>query len=179
MTMALTYQAVLVALMKGILMSLGDTLSDNNTASKKYIRMAITKGTSSEQLVVDMPSWNPVTGEPLDANVESMMETMEECLAVLDRREQDVKLRMLEVYGIFNYFPVEYHSRIIEIVDILTGRASAELVVQRWKAAAEETADLERGRRDAYIQQMAEAPGHTCPCCNEQNGYHAYGCALA
>lgn len=114
-----------------------------------FFRINVVKATGSEQIQVDCPSWNPVTGEPLGRTPEQMKEDVWYVLDVLDDRASDNQLRMLAAYGLIKYFPLEVQSMIVEVVDVLNGKANPELVVQRWQAIIEENAALEAGRMAA------------------------------
>jgi len=99
-----------------------------------------------EQLSVDMPSWNPVTGEESDVTLKEMQERVNEGLNLLDERANVAAMRLLQAYDLIKFFPVEVQAMIIEVVDVLTGKADAEYVVKRWQASREETAELEAAR---------------------------------
>lgn len=122
----------------------------------KYFRIAAVMSTGMEQVTVDMPSWNPVTGEPEDISQDDMKEHVSYLLTVLDDRREQAHMRALVVYGMLQHIPDEHRTKIIEIVDCLTGKADPALVVQRWQAAAEETAELERMREEHRQQQQMQ-----------------------
>jgi hypothetical protein len=122
----------------------------------RYFRIAVTKPTATEQIAVDMPSWNPVTGEPSGITVEEMKDSISEALTILDDRAEQSHMRTLAVYGLLQYIPDDARTKVIEIVDILTGKADPALVMQRWKAAVEETEDLEAARQAEFNRQREE-----------------------
>lgn len=113
-----------------------------------FMRMAVTKATSSEQIVVDIPSWNPVTGAEVATTVEQMKAQLSKALDLVDERASETHARTLASYGLINYLPLEVRSMVIEILDVLTGQADAAYVVKKWQASLEETADLERLRAE-------------------------------
>jgi len=116
-----------------------------------FARIAVVKQTGQEQVQVDMPGWNPITGEDLQRTPEEVKAEIAEILSVLDDRANDAHMRTLAAYSMLNYIPEQYRARMIEIIDCLTGRADPAYTVQKWQAAAEETADLERARLE-YAQ---------------------------
>jgi hypothetical protein len=108
-----------------------------------------------------MPSWNPVTGVPSQSTVDEVKDSIDHALLILDDRANLAHKRTLDAYGMLQYFPAELHSKVIEIIDVLTGKADPGLVVQRWQAAIEETADLEQGRIQAQKAQILRDQGFT------------------
>jgi len=132
----------------------------------RYFRIAAVKSTGLEQVTVDMPSWNPVTGEPVAIDQDTMKDSINYMLNVLDDRADAAHMRTLAVYGLLQYIPDQYRSMVVEIVDVLTGKADPGLVVQRWKAAAEETAELEAARWAAQQRQHTYPMGQEGTCNN-------------
>jgi hypothetical protein len=119
---------------------------DDTNKRDMFFRINVVKASGSEQIQVDCPSWNPVTGEPLGRTPQQMKDDVRYVLEVLDERASDNQYRMLHAYGLMKYFPVEYQAMFIQVVDILNGKADPQLVVQRWEAVREENAALEAGR---------------------------------
>lgn len=114
------------------------------------LRMAITKSTAQgEQFVVDVCQWNPVTGELLHT-VGEMQAMGEEALRLGDARLLEMNARMLEAYNLEKYFSPETWSKIIDILDILSGRQSVDLVSRRWQSTVEENEELARIRAEAF-----------------------------
>jgi hypothetical protein len=102
---------------------------------------------------VDIPSWNPVTGE-LHSTLEDMHETYHEACQILDERHIEMNMRILETSGLRRYFTQEEWSKVISLFDILAGRQSAEQVRQRWESIAEENRELEEMRLAALAAQQ-------------------------
>jgi hypothetical protein len=121
------------------------------TGRDMFFRINVVKATGNEQIQVDCPSWNPITGEPLGRTPQQMKEDVRYILDVLDDRASDNQLRMLAAYGLIKYFPLDVQAMIVEVVDVLNGKANPELVVQRWQAIIEENAALEAGRCAAAV----------------------------
>ena len=124
---------------------------DDVGVANMFFRINVVKATGSEQIQVDCPSWNPITGEPLGRTPQQMKEDVRYILDVLDDRASDNQLRMLAAYGLIKYFPLDVQAMIVEVVDVLNGKASPELVAQRWQAIIEENAALEAGRCAAAV----------------------------
>jgi hypothetical protein len=124
---------------------------DDVGVANMFFRINVVKATGNEQIQVDCPSWNPITGEPLGRTPQQMKEDVRYILDVLDDRATDNQLRMLAAYGLIKYFPLEVQAMIVEVVDVLNGKANPELVVKRWQAVIEENAALEAGRCAAAI----------------------------
>jgi hypothetical protein len=121
------------------------------TGRDMFFRINVVKATGNEQIQVDCPSWNPITGVPLGRTPQQMKEDVRYILDVLDDRASDNQLRMLAAYGLIKYFPLDVQAMIVEVVDVLNGKANPELVVQRWQAIIEENAALEAGRCAAAV----------------------------
>lgn len=133
------------------------------------LRMAITKVSGQgEQLVIDVAQWNPVTGIIMHTSMDEMKELFNQGLQFADDRLQDMNLRMLEAYKMEQFFDVATWQKVVSILDILAGRQNAAQVTQRWLDTAEEQAELEQMRAEAYAQM--------CDSCGEQHGYHSRHC---
>jgi hypothetical protein len=118
------------------------------------LRMHITKATAqNETVVVDVCQWNPVTGEVLH-DLDEMNEMANEALKVADLRLLDMHTKMLEAESLEEYCTTEEWSKIISILDILSGRQTVDLVKRRWHSAREETADLEAARLAASKERI-------------------------
>jgi hypothetical protein len=126
-------------------------------AKAKYIRMAVMKDMpGGGSTTVDIPSWNPVTGE-LCSSLDDMHETYREACQILDERHIEMNMRIIETSGLRTYFTQEEWSKVISLFDILAGRQSAAQVVQRWESIREENRELEEMRLAALeAQQEAE-----------------------
>ena len=123
--------------------------------SNLLFRCAITKATGSgEQIVLDMPSWNPVTGDIVCPDVATMSETLNQLLAFADFRLEEMNIRMLESYELLKCLPPEYQFRFRELLDVLYGKMSAQTLTSRWQAIKEENEELAKNRLEA---QLAEA----------------------
>jgi hypothetical protein len=115
------------------------------------LRFAITKQSGSgEQIVVDLCQWNPVTGEIVHDTVAEMTAMADEALQVSDSRLAEMNMRVIEVAGLREYFTPEAWYKVVSILDIISGRQSAEQVKQTWDSITEENEALEQGRQAAY-----------------------------
>ena len=54
-----------------------------------FFRMNVVKNSGSEQIQVDMPSWNPITGEDLELTPHDMKANVGTILEILDERVSD------------------------------------------------------------------------------------------
>lgn len=125
------------------------------------IRMALTKQSPiGEQFVVDVGSWNPVTGEADYSNIDEMLAAAQSMLKLADLRTEEMHLRMLEGYEVEKYLTPDQWTKVLDILEVICGRSSLDSVVRRWQSAQEETAELEQIRKE---YAMAEA---------QQNGLH-------
>jgi plasmid stabilization system protein ParE len=124
---------------------------------KKYIRMAVMKDMpGGGSTTVDIPSWNPVTGE-LHSTLEDMHDTYVEACQILDERHIEMNMRIIETSGLRTYFTQEEWSKVISLFDILAGRQSAEQVRNRWEAIREENRELAEMRQAALEAQQEES----------------------
>lgn len=151
------------------------TSADEKERVPMPVRQVIVKQIGhSEQLQIDVCQWNPVTGEIVHETMEEMNELIEQGFQVADSRTMEMQLRMLAASNIRQYFAPEVWSMVVSILDILAGRTSVDLVVQRWEAAKEETAELEATRlRAMEEQQLAELQSRFY--CNDEE--HRYDCS--
>jgi len=114
------------------------------------IRYVITKSTAQgEQLTVEVAQCNPVTGET-EHTREEVAELVDDAVAHADMRMIDMNLKMLEAYELEKHFDPHTWNKVISILDILAGRQTAAMVVQRWEASIEETQALADLRQEAY-----------------------------
>jgi hypothetical protein len=124
--------------------------------SARYIRMAVMKDMpGGGSTTVDIPSWNPVTGE-LHSTLEDMHETYREACQILDERHIEMNMRIIETSGLRKYFTQEEWSKVISLFDILAGRQTASQVVSRWEAIAEENRELEEMRQEHLARTQEE-----------------------
>ena len=115
------------------------------------LRLHITKGTGhGENITVDIPQWNPVTGV-IEHTIDDMMIMADEALKLTDMRTLQDQARMLEAYSLEEECTPQEWSKIVSILDIVNGTQSVDLVKRRWQSAREETAELETGRLNAII----------------------------
>jgi hypothetical protein len=123
--------------------------------SAKYIRMAVMKDMpGGGSTTVDIPSWNPVTGE-LHSTLEDMHETYAQACQILDERHIEMNMRIIETSGLRKYFTQEEWSKVISLFDILAGRQTAAQVASRWESIAEENLELEAARQ-AHLEAQQE-----------------------
>lgn len=124
------------------------------------LRFVITKATGTgENCQIDLPQWNPVTGEIMYATTEEMERVFDEALKFVDTRASDLNLRLLEAYDFQSFFPIEIWQQVRDVLDVISGKQSAYDVTRRWNAAKEETEALEQGRLAyALDQQMNGEP---------------------
>lgn len=133
-----------------------DDKSVRSISTKKYIRMAVMKDMpGGGSTTVDIPSWNPVTGE-LHSTLEDMHSTYQEACQILDERHLEMNMRIIETSGLRQYFTQEEWSKVISLFDILAGRQSAQQVAQRWEAIREENSELAAARQ-AHFEACQEA----------------------
>jgi hypothetical protein len=121
------------------------------------IRMALTKQSAiGEQFVVDVGSWNPVTGELDYDSIDSMLEAAQSMLKLADVRTEEMHLRMLEGYNVRKYVTQDQWTKILDVLEVICGKQSMETVVRRWESALEETAELEQGRLEHAMKTAQE-----------------------
>ena len=123
---------------------------------KFYFRLAVTKempggGAST----VDIPSWNPITGE-LHMSLDDMEATYQEANRILDARHREMVQRIVDVSGMRSYFSPAEWQKVVCLLDVIEGRQSALQVVQRWKAIEEENRELEATRQAALAAQQEQ-----------------------
>lgn len=137
-------------------------------------RLAITKvSAQGEQISIDIPSWNPVTGEIVHNNAEEMSALFNEAMALADTRLLEMNMRMLEARDVRKYFDDEHWMKLVAIFDVLAGRQDITTVVQRWEDTAEENRELAEAREAAF----RSSDNSICPVCNERHGYHTASCS--
>lgn len=118
------------------------------------IRFAISKSTAQgESFAVDITQQNTVTGEIVHSTVAEMTEMVDEAFKLADVRLLEMNTRMLEAYGLERYFTGPQWVKVVAILDILSGRQTADTVARRWQSEIEETAALEEGRGQAVLSQ--------------------------
>lgn len=123
---------------------------------KPFFRMSITRDMpGGGSTLIDVPSWNPVTGAHV-ASIEDMEAVYAEGCRIIDKRHLEMNLRIMESSGLRNYFTPEEWQRVVSIFDILAGRVTAEAVIRRWEDIREENAELERQRQEAYLDALEE-----------------------
>ncbi len=126
------------------------------------IRIVMTKQTAQgEQIQVDIPSWNPVTGAIEHTSITEMSEAFDEAMATVDMRSQEMHMRMLEAYNMREYCTSEVWTKLADLLDILSGKQSIDTVQRRWVSSIEETQALEEARQEAYNQQLLEESNRT------------------
>ena len=117
------------------------------------IRMALTKQSPiGEQFVVDVGSWNPVTGAVDYNNIDEMLIAAQSMLKLADLRTEEMHLRMLEGYNVEQYVTPDQWTKILDVLEVICGRQSMDTVVRRWQSAQEETAELEKMRAEYALQ---------------------------
>jgi hypothetical protein len=118
------------------------------------IRFAISKSTAQgESFAVDITQQNTVTGEIVHNSVAEMTAMVDEAFKLADVRLLEMNTRMLEAYGLEQYFTGPEWVKVVAILDILSGRQTADTVARRWQSEIEETAALEEGRGQAVLSQ--------------------------
>ena len=119
------------------------------------LRFVVTKSTAQgEQITAEVAQCDPVTGKVMHSD-DDLYVMLGEVNGLVDSRMTEMNVRMLEAYHLDKYFDRPTWQMIESILDILAGRQSAAMVVQRWDASREETEALERGRQEAYEQSAA------------------------
>ncbi len=115
------------------------------------VRIAITKVVgSNEQMVFDVCQWNPVTGDIAHADISEMSELLDEAIKFADVRAFELNTRMLEGYEAQKYCTPSEWTKILDILEVISGRQQLDTVIRRWQSAVEETAELEQMRKEAY-----------------------------
>lgn len=121
------------------------------------VRIVMTKQTASgEQIQIDIPSWNPVTGVVEHFSVAEMSQVFDDVMQTVDMRSQEMHMRMLEAYNMRDYCIPEIWSKLVDLLDILSGKQSIDTVQRRWVSSIEETEALEQARQEAYKQSQIE-----------------------
>lgn len=133
------------------------------------LRLHIVKGTGQgESITVDIPQWNPVSGE-IEHTVDEMLAMADEALKLADMRQLQDQTRLMEAYNLDKECTPEEWSKIVSVLDIVNGTQTADLVKRRWQSAREETAELEASRAAAVnteeeIFYKALASKGECTC---------------
>lgn len=126
------------------------------------VRIVMTKQTASgEQIQIDIPSWNPVTGAVEHTSVDEMSQVFDDVMKTVDMRSQEMHMRMLEAYNMRDYCTPEIWSKLVDLLDILSGKQSIDTVQRRWVSSIEETEALEQARQEAYNQSLLEEANRT------------------
>ena len=113
------------------------------------MRMAVTVATGQgEQAVIDIPSWNPVTGAEAQS-FDDMAMLLDKAFAAVDLRVKEMNTRMIEAYQLTELLPGEQQFRLQELLELLAGRVSAATLRHRWQAVKEENEALHNGRVNA------------------------------
>lgn len=119
------------------------------------VRMQITKQTTNgEHCVVDVCQWNPVTGEIMHDSVGELCSLADEGFKLADTRALEMHVRMLEAYQLQQYCSPAEWSRIVSLLDIISGRDTASNVARRWQSEQEETAELEQARLEQALAHL-------------------------
>lgn len=119
----------------------------------KYVRLsAIYQSARGEQITIDSPNWNPVTGEYSDLTQEEHNQVIREHLVILDERQYEMNKRMLDAYRLVRMLPLEAKMKVIDVLDILCGRQDPNNVLARWFSQDEETKLLEQARLDWHVK---------------------------
>lgn len=114
------------------------------------LRLAITKVSGiGEQIVADVCQWNPVTGDIVHDSTEEMLELFNATLDKVDSRMQEMNMRVIEASGFRQYCTHNEWSKILSILEFISGKQSLDIIVSRLRAAKEENEELERGRTAA------------------------------
>jgi hypothetical protein len=129
--------------------------------------MAVTKITANgEQIVVDVAQWNPVTGEIVHEDVSEVTRLADEALKLGDIRMVEMNTRMLEAYNLEKFCHPTTWAKILSVLDILSGRVSADVVARRWQSEIEENEELEAGRLTAMNKIVS---GSICYKCHKSS----------
>src|SRR6267143_1801842 len=97
------------------------------------LRIAVTKAVgNSEQMVFDVCQWNPVTGVIHHNNIEEMHELLDEAIKFADVRAFELNTRMLEGYEAQKYCTPSEWTKILDILEVVSGRQNLDTVVRRW-----------------------------------------------
>ena len=111
------------------------------------IRLVVTKQTATgEQVQIDVVQWNPVTGDMVHSDIAELSQLVDDAMDIVDVRTEEMGIRVLEAYNLDKYFDPPTWSRVVSILDIISGKQSAATVSARWQSEVEETAELEAGR---------------------------------
>lgn len=122
------------------------------------VRIAVMRTTGQgETFQADICQWNPVTGSIAHKTVAEMQELIDDVFQISDVRLMEMNTRMLEAYNFQQYFDDVTWSKIVSILEVLSGRTTPDQVIKLWTSAQEETADLERIRRQHYQEQQQAA----------------------
>lgn len=104
---------------------------------------------TGEVYTVDITQCNPVTGV-VEHTQDELPAFIDEQLANLDRRTAELEVRTFESNGmrdhIVSYYGIELWAKIVDFIDIMTGKQTADMVMRRWISGMEETNKLELGR---------------------------------
>lgn len=122
------------------------------------LRIAVTKVVgNNEQMVFDIAQWNPVTGDIMHDSVEEMHDLLNEAVKFADVRALELDTRMLEGYELRKYCTPAEWTKLLDILEVVTGKQDISTIARRWQSAVEETADLESARlQAAYKQRVLE-----------------------
>lgn len=135
------------------------------------MRMAVTVATGQgEQAVIDIPSWNPVTGAE-QQNFDDMAGLLDKAFAAVDLRVKEMNTRMIEAYQLTELLPSQEQFRLQELLDVLAGRVSAATLRHRWQSVKEENEALANGRMQAQ-QESLQNQKHTVLTEKEEQEYY-------
>ena len=118
------------------------------------IRLSITKQSAmGEQIQVDIPSWNPVTGEIVITTPDEVAKTVDQAFDIIDLRLQEMNMRTIEAHGLREFvtknFGGSVWQKIDEVLQVIYGRVDIRTLLARWESIIEENEALKKGREEA------------------------------
>jgi hypothetical protein len=108
-----------------------------------------------EQLTASIVQCNPVTGDK-EHTVDEMEELLNNCVAALDDRMIIMNMRLLEAQQLQPYCDPSVWIKVQQVMEVLCGRMSMELLRARWQSEIEETAELEALRAEYAATQLVQ-----------------------
>lgn len=113
----------------------------------------VKESATGERIVLEACSINRVTGKD-SLSKDELWEATKEICAVADDRMQEMNERTLGAYGLLDMLEMNYRIMFTELLDIISGRQTAQAVAHRWISRKEENEALAKGREEALAARL-------------------------
>lgn len=116
--------------------------------------LAVNISTAGCQLSAVVSSHNKITGDE-ELSLNQADELLNDASKILEAIKYTANMRMLEVYNFGEYFEPGEWQKVVQVLDVWSGRVDPGQVVARWQSIKEEQAALEANRQQYAEDQMS------------------------